>query len=105
MDSISKINYKRNINQIYLCHDNSINADYLKDIISALKNEGYEFVTLDKALDDSVYLQKNTYFKKWGVSWIYRWMSDVTLRKEFIKLEPEINYIEQLFNKLTTKNK
>lgn len=103
MDSISHINYNRNISQIYLCHDNSINSDYLKDIISALKKEGYEFVTLKKALEDPVYSQTNQYYKKWGISWIYRWMSDATLRKDFIKLEPEINYIEELFQEFIKK--
>jgi peptidoglycan/xylan/chitin deacetylase (PgdA/CDA1 family) len=100
MDSVSHVNYKRNINQIYLCHDNSINADYLKDIISTLKKEGYEFVTLENALEDPVYSQKNYYYKKWGISWIYRWMSDASERKELIKLEPELNYIEQLNQEL-----
>lgn len=97
-DSLSQSIYGRNVNQIYLCHDNSINAKYLKEIIVALESEDYEFISIQDAIKDSAYNQSNVYYKKWGISWFYRWMSDSNIRKEWIKKEPDMSDIETIYN-------
>ena len=97
-DSLSQSVYGRNVNQIYLCHDNSINAKYLKEIIVALESEDYEFVSIEDAIKDPAYNQSNVYYKKWGISWFYRWMSDSNIRKEWMKKEPDMSDIERLYN-------
>lgn len=97
-DSLSQSIYGRNINQIYLCHDNSINAKYLTQIISILESENYEFVSMDEAMKDSAYCQHNIYYKKWGISWFYRWMSDPNKRMEWMKKEPDISDTETIYN-------
>jgi peptidoglycan-N-acetylglucosamine deacetylase len=97
-DSLSISVYGRNINQIYLCHDNSINAKYLKKIITILESENYEFVSIDEAIKDSAYFQNNYYFKKWGISWFYRWMSDSGERMAWMKKEPDISNVETIYN-------
>jgi peptidoglycan/xylan/chitin deacetylase (PgdA/CDA1 family) len=79
-DSLSQSIYGRNVNQIYLCHDNSINSKYLKEIIVALESEDYEFVSIKDAIIDPAYNQSNVYYKKWGISWFYRWMTDSNIR-------------------------
>jgi len=100
-DSLSQSIYGRNVNQIYLCHDNSINAKYLKEIIVVLESEGYEFVSIQDAIKDSVYNQSNVYNKKWGISWFYRWMTDSNTRKEWMVKEPDISDIETIYNTIT----
>lgn len=100
-DSLSQSIYGRNVNQIYLCHDNSINAKYLKEIIVALESEDYEFVSIKDAIMDSAYNQSNVYYKKWGISWFYRWMTDSNIRKEWMKKEPDISDIETIYNTIT----
>jgi peptidoglycan/xylan/chitin deacetylase (PgdA/CDA1 family) len=100
-DSLSQSIYGRNVNQIYLCHDNSINAKYLKEIIVALESEDYEFVSFKDAIMDSAYNQSNVYYKKWGISWFYRWMTDSNIRKEWMKKEPDISDIETIYNTIT----
>ena len=100
-DSLSQSIYGRNVNQIYLCHDNSINAKYLKEIIVALESEDYEFVSIKDAIMDSAYNQSNVYYKKWGISWFYRWMTDSNIRKEWMKKEPDISDIETRYNTIT----
>jgi peptidoglycan-N-acetylglucosamine deacetylase len=97
-DSLSQSIYGRNVNQIYLCHDNSINAKYLKEIIVALESEDYEFVSIQDAMKDSAYNQSNVYYKKWGISWFYRWMTDSNIRMEWMKKEPDMSDIESLYN-------
>ncbi|MBS2211049.1 polysaccharide deacetylase family protein [Carboxylicivirga mesophila] len=89
MDSLSIGQYHRHIKQIYLCHDNTINADYLPRIINMLRNQGYLFVSLGDALNDSVYQQQNYYHKKWGISWVYRWMNNEAERKRLMKMAPD----------------
>jgi peptidoglycan-N-acetylglucosamine deacetylase len=99
-DSIAQTIYGRHINQIYLCHDNTINTNYLKEIITRLESENYEFVSMDEAMKDAVYYQNDTYYKKWGISWVYRWMSDANERRELRMKEPDISEIEVIYDGL-----
>lgn len=97
-DSLSNVKFGRSVNQIFLCHDNSINAKYLKYIIVELKLENFEFVSIENAMTDEVYDLKNNYHKKGGISWFYRWMADSNLRKEWMKKEPDLSNIETIYN-------
>lgn len=95
--------YNRPINHIYLCHDNAINADYLDVLLQKLKEKDYNFISLTEALKDPVYKQENVYYKKWGVSWIYRWMKDSKERVLLMKQEPDMKKTYELYQKATEK--
>lgn len=98
--------YGRSINHIYLCHDNKLNADYLDQIVKELKQKEYQFISLDEALKDPVYKQKDSYYKKWGISWLYRWQKSQKDRIKYMKLEPSTKEIEDLFKQINqNKNK
>ncbi|MGX7667751.1 polysaccharide deacetylase family protein [Flavobacterium pedocola] len=103
METISKEQYGRNIRHIYLCHDNVLNAVYLPDLIKALRSKKYEFISLKKALKDDVYEQNDYYTKKWGISWLYRWMNNPEKRMALMKKEPNTEAIETLYNSLQNK--
>ena len=60
----------RPVRQIMLLHFNRLNAVYLEDIILALQDLGYEFVSLDRALADDVYSMPEGYFEGRGVSYL-----------------------------------
>jgi peptidoglycan/xylan/chitin deacetylase (PgdA/CDA1 family) len=60
----------RPVRQILLLHFNRLNAVFLEEIILALKDIGYEFVTLDRALADDVYTMPEGYFEGRGVSYL-----------------------------------
>lgn len=81
--------YGRDVNQIYLCHDHVINEHYLPKIVSELKRSGYAFVTLAEAMKDPVFLSEDRYYRKWGISWIYRY-NYASLQK-YMKEEPYDN--------------
>ena len=100
-DSLSEVKYGRKVNQIYLCHDNSLNANYLLEIIKGLKKQNYNFISLDKTLEDKVYQQEYKYHRKWGVSWLYRYMPTQKERVKWMKKEPNMTYIEDLYTNLT----
>lgn len=99
-DSLSVQVYGRKMNQIYLCHDNAINANYLSEIIGSLTEQGFEFISLKSALLDPAYQQTSKYYKKWGISWLYRWIDDPVERKYWMSLEPDNSEIENQFNSL-----
>lgn len=96
---LAKNLYGRKINQIYLCHDNSINTDYIEALIQNLKNKNYNFISFETALSEKIYNQTNKYYLKWGISWIYRWM-DSNHINSYIKSEPNTTEIEKLYGKL-----
>jgi peptidoglycan/xylan/chitin deacetylase (PgdA/CDA1 family) len=102
-DSLSVNKYGRKINQIYLCHDNSLNANYLIEIISRLKEQNYNFISLEKTLEDDAYQQVYRYYRKWGVSWLYRWMPTQKERVKWMKKEPNIDYTYNLYNNLVNQ--
>lgn len=95
-DSLMIAKYGRRIDQIYLCHDNRLNEDYLARLIDRLDAEGYAFISLDEAMKDEVYDQEDTYWKKWGISWCYRWMN-ATDRKQAMMSEPNLGGIEEIY--------
>lgn len=92
--------YKRPVHHIYLCHDNAINADYLAEIISRLKQADYKIVSFEESLIDPIYTQKDTYYKKWGISWLYRYMDTQEERVKWMKQEPSQSEIEKVYNEI-----
>jgi hypothetical protein len=102
-DSLSVAQYQRHVNQMYLCHDNRINTYYLGQLINELKRRDYSFISMDETLKDPVYNQDNFYYKKWGISWLYRWMKDSDARKKAMRREPDLNEISDLYNRILEK--
>jgi len=68
--------FGREIKQILLLHGNSINAERLGELLAMFKNRGYQFVTLDEALQDKAYQLPDNFTGKYGVSWLHRWAFD-----------------------------
>lgn len=103
-DSLAILIYGRPINQIYLCHDSRLNADYLPMLLNELKKKKYKFISFDEALLDIVYTQKDNYYKKWGISWVYRWMKNQEEISVFNKQEPNDDLYD-LYKKLVSEQK
>lgn len=93
--------YGRPMRHIYLCHDNLLNAHYLPLLLEALKARGYQFISIEEALEDSLYQQPNLYYKKWGISWLHRWQVDSKKRLQQLRQEPSTEGIQALFDKLS----
>lgn len=87
-DKATHTMFGRDIAQIWLLHANSINSDHIDELLSLAKNNGYSFVSLDKALQDPVYKSKDVYYKDFGLSWLYRWDYSNGLKVDW-KTEPE----------------
>ncbi len=89
MDSVAHVTVGRQINHIFLCHANHLNATYIDQVYDGLVGKGYEFISMDEALEDPVYQSKDYYVGPWGMSWLYRWDKEKTT--EWLKIEPEID--------------
>lgn len=100
---LSESIYYRPINHIYLCHDNSINADYLAQIVERLEEGNYKIVSFEESLTDPIYQQKDIYYEKWGISWIYRWMRSSKERYAWMKQAPDLSEIEKIYNEISKK--
>lgn len=59
--------------QILLLHANGLNADYLDELASMMRRRGYDFVSLERALEDPVYELPDDYVGRQGLSWLQRW--------------------------------
>lgn len=103
-EKLSNELYGRNINHIYLCHDNWINRDFLTLILEKLQAQKYQCVSLDEAMEDQVYQQPNLYHKKWGISWLYRWMETQEERYDWMKQEPDFKRIHSEYEALVKLN-
>ena len=103
-DSLALKIYGRPVNQVYLCHDSRLNADYLPVLLHELQKRKYTFIGFDEALQDTVYSQKDNYHEKWGISWIYRWMKNQEEISVFNKHEPQDDSYD-LYKKLVQEQK
>ena len=75
------------IKQVLLLHAKALNADYFDDLASIMKKRGYNFVTLDQALQDKAYQQKDDYFGEYGATWLHHWAATRRLK---IRREPPV---------------
>ncbi len=100
-EKISQERYGRAIRHIYLCHDSRLNAVCMPELVRLLKQEGYAFVSLDEAMGDQVYRQEDHYYKQFGISWMYRWMTDKEQAMRYLKGQPDVDTIEALRDSLT----
>lgn len=99
-DEMARSLYGRSVKHIYLCHDNAINADYLGEIITRLKHDDYQIVSFKESLTDPIYNQEDRYYKKWGISWLYRWMDTQEERVEWMKQEPDLSEIQDAYQQI-----
>ncbi len=71
-DKLSKEVLGRSVKHIFLCHANRLNADYMDKVLTRLKGEKYEFITLEDALKDEAYNRPVSIEANRGV-WLHRW--------------------------------
>lgn len=85
--------FKREIPQILLVHANELNGDHFPAVVEMMRRRGYEFVTLEAAMRDAAYRERDDYVGPTGISWLQRWL--VTRGGEFRK-EPYLpEYMRQ----------
>ncbi|PQJ15329.1 polysaccharide deacetylase family protein [Aureicoccus marinus] len=102
-EDFARKEYGRTVKHIYLCHDNALNTDYLPLLIQKLKERDYAFISMEEAMTDSIYQQEDRYYKKWGVSWFYRWQKTQKERMTYMRQEPSTKQIMELYESITSQ--
>lgn len=102
-EKLSNELYGRNIKHIYLCHDNRLNTDYIVELVNQLRNKGYSFITLERALEDKVYQSNDYYTGRYGFSWIYRWEQNSDKRKVMMRREPTDEAFRNTYEKFVSE--
>lgn len=69
VERLAKNQTGRIIKQILLLRANRLNAVYLDEMVMALKEAGYEFITLKSALKDDIYLMPEAYYSLKGLGY------------------------------------
>jgi peptidoglycan/xylan/chitin deacetylase (PgdA/CDA1 family) len=80
--------FGRNIRQILLIHANSLNSDFMRELLEMYVNNGYLFVNLETALKDELYQTEDHYYRNGGISWLDRWAITQGKSKDFFAGEP-----------------
>jgi peptidoglycan/xylan/chitin deacetylase (PgdA/CDA1 family) len=98
VERISPQMFGRAIPQTIVLHANDISADSLDELLTRLRERGYRFVSLDKALSDSAYKTKDSFVTRLGPTWLWRWRQSLGLTVSFRDdLEPPA-WILDLYN-------
>jgi peptidoglycan/xylan/chitin deacetylase (PgdA/CDA1 family) len=80
--------FGRNIRQILLIHANSLNSDYMGELLLMFVKNGYSFINLESALKDELYKTEDHFYKNGGISWLDRWAITQGNSKDFFQGEP-----------------
>jgi Asp-tRNA(Asn)/Glu-tRNA(Gln) amidotransferase A subunit family amidase len=80
--------FGRDIKQILLLHASSLNSDYVDSLDIMLRKNNYEFISMDKALEDNAYKSEINKFGNWGITWLDKWAMSQGKKGYFFKDEP-----------------
>jgi peptidoglycan/xylan/chitin deacetylase (PgdA/CDA1 family) len=78
----------REVKQTLLLHANELNADHFDELAAMMRQRGYTFISLDRALTDPAYRMPEATSTK-GISWLHRWMLAKGLPMQPEPREPE----------------
>lgn len=82
--------FGRNIRQILLIHSNRLNSFYISNLCAMIRAEGYNFISIEHAVQDPAYQTPDTYTGGWGISWLDHWAITQKKPKEFFANEPRV---------------
>lgn len=71
-ETLSDRIFGRQVRQILLLHANRLNGRFLPDLLRALAERGYTFISLDRALADPAYSIPESYTGSKGLSYLER---------------------------------
>lgn len=85
--------FGRNIKQILLLHANELNADNFEALIKIFKDKNYEFITVEEALKDEIYVFPERYAPT--SDWLGHWAFS---KGKNLQMPKPPEYIEKIFN-------
>lgn len=92
-EKVSEAFFGRPVRHILLLHANELSADHFEGLIKIIKNKGYRFITLERALEDPIYQFPDKYN---GTSdWLSMWAFS---RGVDLKAPAPPEFIRNIFN-------
>jgi len=86
------------IAQSLLIHANRLNAAVIDELLEMIRARGYEFVTLDEALEDPAYESRDEFSGTAGITWLHRWAITAGKPREFFGTEPDLpQFIHEVY--------
>lgn len=70
----------RPVSHILLLHMSKINADHLDQLLGWYEEEGYQFISLAKALKDPIYASRDRFRGENGISWLDRIIEPIEMK-------------------------
>jgi hypothetical protein len=67
-----------------------LNADRFGELAAMFEHSGYQFITLERALEDEAYRSPDTFVGTGGITWIHRWALTKGMPRTFYAEEPEV---------------
>lgn len=104
-DSLAVVVTGKPVRQIYLCHDNRLNIDFLPVLVQKLREKRYQFVGLTEAMADPAYRLPTFYYGNAGFSWVYRWVGDADRRRVLMRAEPFDAETQKAYEAMTNSKK
>ncbi|MGI9107646.1 MAG: M56 family metallopeptidase [Pyrinomonadaceae bacterium] len=87
-EELSRDTLDYEVPQVLLLTAHALNALKMDELAAMMKRRGYEFITLEQALQDKAYRQSTTRTGPWGISWLERWAME---KGQPLKREPELS--------------
>jgi peptidoglycan/xylan/chitin deacetylase (PgdA/CDA1 family) len=86
------------IPHVLLIHAYALNADWLDDLLTALEERGYNWISPEAAIEDPVYDRPiNGWTGRGGISWLHRWAITEDLDRSIFAGEPEVpDWVESI---------
>ena len=86
----------REIPMIMMFHANTLNADHFEKVIHVFHQRGYNIVTLEEALKDSIFEMGNPIVTEQPMGWLQRWAIHKGMAVDtFLQVDP---FIQELAN-------
>jgi hypothetical protein len=92
-EAVSRRVASREIPQILLLHANTLNADRFDALAEALKQRGYTFVTVARALEDPVYRLRDEFVGAPSNSWFNHW--EITAGRAPVPTPPPPDWVSR----------
>ncbi len=104
-DSLAVVVTGKPVKQIYLCHDNRLNTDFLPVLVQKLKEKKYRFASLAETMADPAYQLPTYYVGNSGFSWLYRWVREADRRRSLMRAEPFDGETQKAYEAMTKEKK
>jgi peptidoglycan/xylan/chitin deacetylase (PgdA/CDA1 family) len=102
-ESMSDELFGRQIPQVFLLHASRLNADTLDRALSTFRDMGYQFISLEEALQDDAYSSPAKASGQFGPSWLARWARAKGVKLTAYGQADPSGSTAKLYEKLCTK--